>query len=184
MDHLPWYFNPQSACWKCQSNYGRQRMLENHIKTDHKSDNIDVRFSIDRYGQQWIQYMNEFLHKYESEQVFEFVNTHSDFMSCKTSVWRDNEKETTQFFANAMNKNLSLFDKPYPVYNFLSLFHWRVATILITHQDQLPLRNVTESVHDRNKLVVIVGSSIVYWAHERVKVLNKVQLDLSCTTVV
>ena len=69
-------------------------------------------------------------------------------------------------------------------FNFLSLFHWRVATILITRQDQLPLRNVTESVHDGNKLVVIVGSSIVYWAHERVKVLNKVHLDLSCTSVV
>lgn len=66
---------------------------------------------------------------------------------------------------------------PYPAQNFTCFFHWKILSILL---DMIKIHTVHLKNNNlqKNKKILIVGSSFIYWAHQRATILNSSDLGL------
>ena len=184
MEHVPWYMYPDTACWECKINMGQKRMLDVHIMQLHSHDlnATNLKFNIQTHGDIWMKHVNEFLSQYNSSVLFDFINSNASFSSCISAVWQETDKELIEMFIQKANLQEShVPEKPFPVSNIFSLFHWKLLTILASEGKNLPtLIPITLIPH---KSILMIGSSIVYWAFQRTKSLNCTDLGISNASV-
>ena len=58
--HLPWYFAPHTACWKCGMQEGQEKFLLKHVEDRHSSCVDLAQFSEEVHGRKWVELMTGF----------------------------------------------------------------------------------------------------------------------------
>ena len=178
-EHIPWYIYASTACWACQINLGQKKLLELHIHQEHCSNCKECVYDKDIHEKLWVNKLLSFLQKFNSLDLFHKINNDSVFSSCSTAIFQQEDLEQLHAFVKAAEIHENVPEKPLPVKNILSLFHWRVLALLISNGMYDINSNCLPLQPPRNKSILIVGSSIVYWAHERAKVTGSTSLGLS-----
>ena len=77
-----------------------------------------------------------------------------------------------KFYLKNTNQLHSVPSVPYPAQNSSGLLHWKVFCIL------LDILDIHINVQQTNKTILIIGSSIIIWAHRRAVAVNSTDLDL------
>ena len=77
-----------------------------------------------------------------------------------------------KFYLKNTNQLHSVPSVPYPAQNSSGLLHWKVLCIL------LDIPDIHINVQQTNKTILIIGSSIIIWAHRRAVAVNSTDLDL------
>lgn len=172
-EHLPWYSVPSSACWECQLNFGCENSLRNHIKLQHNNNPLDRQFNFDQHFTNLCSNFDNLLSKFNFEQLLGFINSENSFTICKGSVWQNEDLQIIELYLSQKNYKFAESLRPYPAESICSIFHWKILSILLSHENT-PL-NVPPTVQ---KKLHIVGSSIIYWAQKRAEETDYLQLGL------
>ena len=176
-EHIPWFMYPRTSCWKCELGFGQERFLRLHLEKEHFDDSTDCRYDINLHGQRWIEEISIFLAKFDMVKTLSFINTNERFMSCQGAIWQEDDLEQILYYLNETKQHFPLTKMPYPAQNITSIFHWKILSILLDmnkiHTVYLKNNNL-----QKNKKILIVGSSFIYWAHQRSTMLNSSDLGL------
>lgn len=129
------------------------------------------------HGQRWVEEISIFFAKFDMVKSLSFINTNERFMSCQGAIWQEDDLEHILYYLNETKQHFPLTKMPYPAQNFTSLFHWKILSILLDmtkiHTVHLKNNNL-----QKNKKILIVGSSFIYWAHQRAPISNSSDLGL------
>ena len=171
-EHIPWYIYPKTSCWICELGFGQERFLKLHIEKEHFDNSSSCRFQINIHGQLWMDKITALINKFKHIDLVSFINHEERFTACQGAVWQEEDMAHITFYLKNTMQLHSVPSVPYPAQNSSSLLHWKVLCIL------LDIPDIHINVQQSNKTILIMGSSIIYWAHQRAVAVNSTDLDL------
>lgn len=176
-EHIPWYMYPTTSCWVCELGFGQERFLRVHIEKEHFDDSSLCRYNPYTHSQRWVEKISTLMNKFKNMNLQLIINSDDRFSICQGSVWQEDDLVHIRFYLNSTNQSPSIPNMPYPVQNFTSMFHWKILCIFLNTNDIHA--NVQQNINPpANKNILMIGSSIIYWAHQRAIAVNSTDLGL------
>ncbi|XP_062573884.1 uncharacterized protein LOC134235752 [Saccostrea cucullata] len=165
-EHIPWFLYPKTSCWTCELGFGQERFLRLHIEKEHFDDSTYCRYDINIHGHIWVEKISTLINRFNKVNVISFINSNEKFSACLGTIWQEDDLVQIKYYLETTHQHQSLPKSPYPAQNFTSLFHWKILSILLDISSP-PAEVLQNCELTKEKDILIIGSSIIHWAHQR-----------------
>jgi hypothetical protein len=164
--HIPWFLYPKTSCWTCELGFGQERFLRLHLEKEHFDDSTYCRYDANIHGHIWVDKISSLINRFNKDNITSFINSNEKFSTCFGTIWQEDDLMQIKYYLDATHQHQTLPKTPFPAKNFTSLLHWKILSILLDISSP-PAEVLQRCDLKKNKEILIIGSSIIYWAHQR-----------------